>query len=413
MNKKNKIVIILIVSIMTLSSLLFTNLINFNNDTNLDSNSESIAFLEKKWEAKLTEKYGSDYQNVLDLNLRSVNTSEKIEQLLKSTEYNSYPEFYGGRYINDDQELVLQIVKNEDHNNYKLTTNKLYNDILSIDNNIIVEYVDNSYNTLKEIDNYIIEYFKNHKNTDISIVANSVDVYSNKVVVELENNSQLEQEKFKRNVIDSDLIIFKSGKRSYNTLNPGQGLYNGSELACSLGFRAKLNNQDGFVTAGHCVQKINVGDTYYGYGTLVKSVYEDNNSTDAAFIKTSTSVSNNLQYAAYPVTALNTGSYPQTYTVGTIIGKSGATTGGTLGKITNSSKTMYVIDHSNYTLYALPDQVMTDVKAEGGDSGGAVFTASSKLGTILGIVQGATEETHEMNFTKFINIQQSLGITKY
>ena len=358
----------------------------------------------------LFEKYGENYQDVVNSNIKATKIANEIDNLLDEKNNGLYPNYYGGNYINDNQELVIQVVKNKISRSTDSKFNEL-NAIKSANDNVLIEYVDNSFNELKKVDDYIIEYFSKNSDTDISIVSNYVDVLKNKVIVELENNSIEEQEKFKEKIIDSEYIEFLDGQRTYIALNAGEKMWQGSTQGCSVGFRATLNGKKGFVTAGHCTQKIKIGEDYLGYGILKKQVYGMGQRTDASFIETDGTVTNDLQYSVWPATSLRVPDYNKA-TVGTLIGKSGWKTGGTQGKITVLSQTMYVTDSITMRPVQLVDQTMTNVKADGGDSGGPVFLLE-KSATIVGIVEGSTSETHYMNYTKMQNIKADLGIFRY
>lgn len=424
MKKKKKF--ILGMTVVALASITVILQSSFNSNPNVQSNKEIVFYdsemamqtdeFKESMINQLNEEYGDDYASIISLNSQAVETSAEVNDLIIN-DNGVYPDYYGGMYINNEQKLVVQIVSN----NIPTITNsayQTYDSLAAIDDNIVIDYVDNSYNELKEIDDSIINYFANNLSSDISIVGNYVDVYTNKVVVELEDNTPAEQQKFKDLVFDSEHIIFKTGERSSNALNAGQGLYNGNQLLCSLGFRAKRNGQNGFVTAGHCVESFAEGNSYYSYGTLRKKVYSNGKKADAAFIQSSATITNNLQYSisSYPpVNSLSTMTYPSVnITAGMAVGKSGAVSQGTYGTVTAASYTVYSFNDVTGDTIQLPDQVKTNVYALDGDSGGVVVNISLNRDPVaIGIVQGSTNQTHEMNFSKYSNIASLLGITTY
>ena len=362
---------------------------------------------------QLKEEYGDGYASIVSLNSQAVEASAEINDLIIN-DNEVYPDYYGGMYINDNQRLVVQIV----NNNVPALTNssyQTYNNIMN-DDNVVIEYVNYSYNELNNINDSITEYFSNNISSDISISRNYIDVYANKVIVELSNNTSLEQQKFKDKVSDSELIVFRHGERSINALNSGQGMYYDGDLLCTLGFRAKRNGKSGFVTAGHCVQMFSEGSQYYSYGKIAKNAYKFGTPADAAFIENS-SVTNNLQYpisTRYPaITSLKTMIYPQNLVAGTLVGMNGAVSHGKTGKITQANVTHYVTDTYTLQPVQIKNQVMTDIKGSPGDSGGVVFTIDLNP-RVVGVVQAMKGGTDEMSFSTYSNISSELGgITRY
>ena len=75
-------------------------------------------------------------------------------------------------------------------------------------------------NELNTINNMIINYFTiNGVKEYNNFCGNYVDVLTGVVVVELLDISQKEQDKFKKIVVDSDLIEFRKGEKGFNDLN--------------------------------------------------------------------------------------------------------------------------------------------------------------------------------------------------
>ena len=72
-----------------------------------------------------------------------------------------YPDYIGGIYIDDENNLVLQIVmENKPTLNSKSTEIQLYNKILNVDNNMIVENVKNPYGELEAAQQIIEEFIQ-------------------------------------------------------------------------------------------------------------------------------------------------------------------------------------------------------------------------------------------------------------
>lgn len=286
--------------------------------------------------------------------------------------------------------------------------------MINSDENLKINYVNHSYNELNQINNEIIDYITSESFKYDNYVSHYIDEINNIIIVELENNSLEAQNEFKEEIVNSDLITFIEGEKlKVSAYNPGQSLISESDFTqCSLGYRAKMNGMTGFVTAGHCDTKVSINGSFSGYGTLKKRVFSSGK-VDAAFIQTSTSITKNLASPAGLTTSLSSNealSYSSMYVVGQIIGKSGASTGGTTGKITNTSISYTTVDEYTDTSYNMVDMIATDVYTDGGDSGGPVFAQG---GVIIGINQSRNSSTNYMYATKYTNIKSALGATIY
>jgi len=360
---------------------------------------------------ELEKTYGKNYKEVLSKNYEASEKAEKItNNMMKAKSVgNVYPDYYGGMYINDDQDLVIKIVKN-----------KKESEQLFVDEEVLFEYVENSYNELEEVNNIIVDYFSTQEVRDSKFVANYVDIYKNKVIVELENNTIEEQEWIKKNIIDSTLIEFKKGEKHIATITYNAGA--GIDESCSIGYRAKLNGVEGFITAGHCFLHTN---GYSMYGTKVDPIYVKGK-VDAAFVKNAAGVSitNNLQKPYFPTTSLNTKSSAGFHTsaLGVIVVKLGYVTGITTGKIINLNVSYDSYEPDGTKIGYLTNQVETNALCNNGDSGGVVFSPGNNLdktGTVLGIVQSKAatsfkdNEPRNMYYSRADLIQTQLGITRY
>ena len=352
-------------------------------------------------------------QTTLEKNNYELKVSEKVEQYLQKDLNGEYPSYFGGMYISDDSSKLIVQVSLESNNNQKKKISSsqqksMLESLSKIDDTIQIEYVDNSYNELNEVNTKIINYFSNN-NTYTNLVGNYVDVYQNLVIVELKENSDIMQEMFKREVIDSDLIKFVEKEENINTattLKAGQGIPSDiTNNFCSVGYRAKVNGKEGYITAGHCVKELN---SVIYTGKVTK--YQYSGKVDAAFIEvnSSFSLSNSLKYYLSPVFSVRTVTTSQKITVGMKVAKSGVTTQYTSGKVVSN----------NYSTNAggvyLTNLVMTDVKADSGDSGGPVYIPGNDGGTILGIISGRNKSTvNSMYFTLESNIFGAFKYTGY
>ena len=357
----------------------------------------------KNLEVALKTDYGENYQKIVEKNLSASSVLEKVNQYFYSDSYGKimYPEYIGGLYINKNNDPIIQIKKDNNVTLSEEKASKIRNfSNIAKNNDIEIEYVNHSYNELEKINNKINDsYTNNNINTD-NITANYIDVINNRVVVELVDNSLTKQNEFKNNIINSDAIYFTQGGELVEELNPGQMINNN----CTLGFRAKLNDgTQGFVTAGHCVQNISIGNQYSTYGTLMKS--QNSGSVDAAFIATSQPVTTTLQYGDYIVKYLSTTAY--TPIPGMMVGKSGYKTGYSTGTITSTSGT---VNQNGQPLFT--DLLFANYNSDGGDSGSPVFRITgTSTGTLIAVHKG--QYSGQRISSKYSNIANTFGLRVY
>jgi hypothetical protein len=104
------------------------------------------------------------YEEYLERNWAQVELSTKVQKSImgyydiKEVFKDTYPSYFGGMYINDDAStLVIQIVEsnipNKDSKEYSI-----YKDIISMDDTIKIEYVNNSFNELNNVNNVVSDY---------------------------------------------------------------------------------------------------------------------------------------------------------------------------------------------------------------------------------------------------------------
>ncbi|GAA1705852.1 S1 family peptidase [Kribbella sp. NPDC056951] len=159
----------------------------------------------------------------------------------------------------------------------------------------------------------------------------------------------------------------------------GDAIY-GGQYRCSLGFNVQDNaGAYYFVTAGHCG---NIASSWYAnsakttlLGTVTGSSFPGN---DYAIVKYSTS------YTNHPgVVNLYNGSTQDitsaaNASVGQAVKRSGSTTGLRSGSVTGTNATV------NYAEGTVTGLIRTNVCAQGGDSGGALFAGTVALGLTSG-----------------------------
>ncbi|GAB3937073.1 S1 family peptidase [Kribbella albertanoniae] len=159
----------------------------------------------------------------------------------------------------------------------------------------------------------------------------------------------------------------------------GDAIY-GGQYRCSLGFNVR--NSAGvyfFITAGHCG---NIASSWYAnsakttlLGTVTGSSFPGN---DYAIVRYSTSYTNHpgvvnlYNGSTQDITSAGNAS------VGQAVRRSGSTTGLRSGSVTGTNATV------NYAEGTVTGLIRTNVCAEGGDSGGALFAGTVALGLTSG-----------------------------
>lgn len=351
---------------------------------------------------------GKDFNLKLNANLKASNNANKILSLFGE----DYPSYYGGIYIDDNNNLVLQLVKDRIPN----TSNILYTNISNImnnDDNSKIEYVKHTAEELEYVNSVIYEKLNTGNNfSDLGIAKFYIDTLNNSIVVEFLDYGEDTVKKFKENIIDNDMISYKQGSPVVSTLNAG-----GSVGGCSVGYRArKTSTGKGFVTAGHCYCN---GITINGYGTVKNRKF--GGKIDALWIdSSSTSLSITNYFHNWSISGSSSLPDPATLTttvttpvVGQYIGKVGKASGHRLGKITSINTSFNYADGDSClgTCPSFTNQISTSVYQIEGDSGAIVYLSSNR--STLGIGTFKVRESNTMIFSSAKNINSEFGISRY
>ncbi|WP_433165761.1 S1 family peptidase [Kribbella sp. CA-247076] len=168
-----------------------------------------------------------------------------------------------------------------------------------------------------------------------------------------------------------------SGKLS-KFIAGGDAIY-GGQSRCSLGFNVRSGSTYYFLTAGHCT---NIASSWYAnsskttlLGTRYGSSFPGN---DYGIVRYSTSYTNRPGVVnLYNGSTRDITSAGNAY-VGQSVQRSGSTTGLRSGSVTGTNATV------NYAEGTVTGLIRTNVCAEGGDSGGALFSGSVALGLTSG-----------------------------
>jgi len=161
-------------------------------------------------------------------------------------------------------------------------------------------------------------------------------------------------------------------------ISGGDAIY-GGQYRCSLGFNVRSGSTYYFLTAGHCG---NIASSWYsnsGHTTLLGTTFGSSfPGNDYAIVKYSTSYTNHpgnvdlYNGSTQDITSAGNAS------VGQAVKRSGSTTGVHSGTVTATNATV------NYAEGTVTGLIKTNVCAEGGDSGGALFAGTVALGLTSG-----------------------------
>lgn len=326
-----------------------------------------------------------------------------------------YPEFWGGIYINDDGNLVVQLVPDMVARSRSAADTSTLGLIRSLAE---IEYVSYSYNYLVSIVNTIVEFLQ--QNPDHEVVREFyflyTDIIENTVVVELTTYSDELVSLFRDTIVDSSALFFKPAPpyirwgsaddsfpvddksfyepiQGLSSITVGPGRFIGTT---TMGYRANINGVPGMVVSAHPSQ-IFLGAQFSGVGTVIGFVYSG--TVDAAFIQTNANVNviNNIIYRAGGISATAINPESVSATVGMDITKFGNAT----GRLQNGRVTAVNGVSASGRITGL---VITNASGQPGDSGGPVFRRSGN--NLTGIVQGG--HGSNMLFVRESNIRNAL-----
>lgn len=356
-------------------------------------------------------------KSYLDRASESNTLANKIESSIVSISRSgesTYPEYFGGLYIDSDGYLVILTTEDVADSRSAIST--------VVSDSELVRYKTCKYsyqdllNATYEIDRALSTASKDI--TD-NFVGYALMTEENVVTVILEDDSQSAITDFEQNIFDSPCLTFTKGKKlvyhsslgpgSLSVIKSGSSFYGGS-----YGFRAKESTgskRNGIVTSGHLAA---VGDLVYSgltsavqIGSCVKS--QVSGSVDAAFVTitdpnytlTNTIGSTTKTLSAATLNA-NVGSPVVLCAQNCLAGSSG-TVKSIVGRYTASNGN--VITNVSFATYTTVNR----------DSGGLVYgvdgTSNKAVGINIG--EGQYNGTYYGMYCKASLVLSALGITMY
>ncbi|MCL1880625.1 MAG: S1 family peptidase [Oscillospiraceae bacterium] len=330
------------------------------------------------------------------------------DDFMESSE-NVYPDFVGGIYYDDDGNMVLQIVED-----FALENEEQFQQVeefLAETDDIIVEFVEFSQNELTATMDALNAMFLAEDSPEAfnNVSAFGADCINNSIEVHLKDYSEAEIIHFRETILDSLVLVFievydelhtETSVAPRITLNPGSSnrMWGGS-----VGYRARRNGRDGFVTHGHGGIRRNQNFVVNGftYGTVVEQQFSGQ--IDASFVETNIRV--NL--TASPVSTTTAQTQFRTGDNVTLLGQTSLITHGT-------------IRNTNYTWVCtarITGTVRANYSSAAGDSGGVVLWHNANTVRVAGIHIGRTTNILGIRngaaFCRADRINAAFGLTMF
>ncbi|MFB7935101.1 MULTISPECIES: S1 family peptidase [Streptomyces] len=169
----------------------------------------------------------------------------------------------------------------------------------------------------------------------------------------------------------------KRSKGEYKPFIAGGDAITGGSGRCSLGFNVVKGGEPHFLTAGHCTEGISTWSDSSGkeIGTNADSSFPDN---DYGLVKYTAEVDHPSEVNLYNGSTQKISGAADA-TVGMAVTRSGSTTQVHEGKVTGLDAT---VNYGNGDI--VNGLIQTDVCAEPGDSGGALFSSDKAVGLTSG-----------------------------
>lgn len=157
-------------------------------------------------------KYSDEY---LQLNYQKTILAGKIDSFAKDN--GKYLPYFGGVYISDDsQNVILQIVKDQIPDESSIEYEKYIN-IISIDDSIIIKYVNNSYQSLQNEYELLNTYFSNSDSKSVSELIKAIKVYyidtiNNNIIIEINDDNNKILDNLINNELKLHTVVIKNSK---------------------------------------------------------------------------------------------------------------------------------------------------------------------------------------------------------
>lgn len=373
---------------------------------------------------------GSSYAEERSVQEDGMTAYENLMKFFETTpisdQEQKYPDYYGGSYIDENGNLVVYVTDETAEQTIAVLAE-------SLGNSTVYKECNYSFNELHSIMDTINNFMRNPTNKALATNIRQFCILDaqNIVEVKIRDISDEQIELFKKEIVDSDAIVFKKIKAEASTqlppqdtaennlaettrasvsVNPGSKImsYLLGDSYATAGYRVKDSvGNVGFVTAGHYPQFTGFGiitESKTDLGTCSILLY--GNEQDSAFIKVYPEVT--------PTNTLNGTSNTLSTIIsepgaGTTINKNGAKTGATSGSIVSTSWSGYIDS------YYYSDVVKASYNCDRGDSGAPVYSYVSSTGTryTVGMHIGKNYDDGSGLYLKANQIARDMNVTRY
>ncbi|MEU0264465.1 S1 family peptidase [Nocardioides sp. NPDC006303] len=221
------------------------------------------------------------------------------------------------------------------------------------------------------------------------------DPATNKVVITVDETvsaaeiAEVKEAAAEKTSQGDEAVTVKHTKGEFSPLiGPGDAIYGGGSR-CSLGFNVKVGGADYFLTAGHCTNAVS---TWYA---------NSSNTTLLGSTAGSSFPGNDYGIVRYNSTISKSGGFTAgTARVGQSVTRDGSTTGVHTGTVTAVNASV------RYAEGTVSGLIQTNVCAEPGDSGGALYSGS----TALGLTSGGSGNCSTGGTTFFQPVTEALSV---
>ena len=323
-----------------------------------------------------------------------------------------YHDQYAGAYLDEKGNLVVLVAPAGGYGFDDGVSSILALAGLTDAKDIIFQEAEFTYAFLENLMGGLCDLFvKNHSDPD-SIWSHVTELLlldeKNHIAVKLSEPDEEKAKRFLAETGNPEAIAFthaqkpgKSEEREAYDYHAGMRVNTGS-----IGFRARIEDVTGFVTAGHITSAGAPVFQAFVIGTCVEAIADS--TLDAAFVRAGdVCIMSNRTYKGHVIAGINTAPVS-----GATVFKLGRATGLTRGRIT-STNAAYL-----YTLFNESDTIIrtniitADYLSKSGDSGGIVFDSQNLL---LGIHLAGPPGGHAGNraVEKIATIQDVLKVSFY
>lgn len=310
-----------------------------------------------------------------------------------------YPDSYAGRYIDDNGHLIIQVASSD------FTPYEYLKDTYPIVELNKVEY------SKSFLDNIFEEYKKTCSENEEDYFSAYVDIKTNRVVVEVDDETLSRKSEIKSNLP----IVYKVGApmmATSKTIHSGDKLLNkksnslsdiNKQVYFSAGTSVTYGGKQAFVTCGHTME---VGDKIYSgltrVGTVAFARFANNSMGDFGIVTMEGNHTADAHFTLKGTQYANNGAMNQVE-IGQVVEKDTENSGYASFEVTatNVSECIGGSDEGNVVVNNMTKAVITEGTVQSGDSGTGIFSqfANDEKYYFCGVLSGYGEKTGKIVFT--------------